>query len=119
MNVFDNIGYSLKMRNVKREIIHEKVIASSFSINHILKQYPGTMSGGERQRTALARTLIMNPEILLLDKPFSALDSATKRSMYQELFQIHKEFRCTIILVTHSFEEASDVWQEDWNYGKW
>ena len=76
------------------------------SISHIRDQYPGTLSGGESQRTALARALAPAPQVLLLDEPFSALDPATRQSLYQELRRIHRHFGCTIIFVTHDFLEA-------------
>lgn len=76
------------------------------SISHIGDQYPGTLSGGESQRTALARALALAPQVLLLDEPFSALDPATRQSLYQELRRIHRHFGCTIIFVTHDFLEA-------------
>ena len=108
MSVYDNISYGLKMRKKNRLEIREKVsrIAGELSIEHILRQYPGTLSGGERQRTALARALVLSPDILLLDEPFAALDPVTKKMIYREIRKIHKEYDCTVIFVTHSFEEA-------------
>lgn len=70
--------------------------AKLLSISHILKQYPGTMSGGERQRTALARALVLKPKILLMDEPFSALAPVTKQAMYKLIEEIHGIFDCTI-----------------------
>ena len=70
------------------------------TINYII------ISGGEAQRTALARALILEPDILLLDEPFSALDPATKRQMYGVMRDVHARFDCTIVFVTHDFAEA-------------
>ncbi|KPU42913.1 sulfate/thiosulfate import ATP-binding protein CysA [Oxobacter pfennigii] len=108
MTIGQNIAYGLKMRKKNHKVISEEVsrLAGLLSISHILSQYPGTVSGGERQRTALARALILSPDILLLDEPFSALDTVTKQSLYRELIKIHGEFKCTIIFVTHDFNEA-------------
>lgn len=108
MTVFDNITYGLKIR--RKDKPHQKEMADKMaeilSISHILNQYPGTLSGGERQRTALARALILNPKLLLMDEPFSSLDPATKENMYDQINKIHEIFGCTILFVTHDFNEA-------------
>lgn len=108
MTVFDNITYGLKIRKIDKGVQKERVdkMAEILSIGHILKQYPGTLSGGERQRTALARALILNPQLLLMDEPFSSLDPATKENMYNQINKIHDIFGCTILFVTHDFNEA-------------
>ena len=100
MKVKENISYGLKMDSRAQELME------MLSISHIGDQYPGTLSGGESQRTALARALALAPQVLLLDEPFSALDPATRQSLYQELRRIHRHFGCTIIFVTHDFLEA-------------
>ena len=109
MTVFDNISYGLKMRKTPKNMIRERVkeIARILSIENILNHWPGTLSGGEKQRTALARALILRPKLILLDEPFSALDPVTKKKMYAMLTDIHQQFGCTIIFVSHDFEEAS------------
>lgn len=108
MKVYDNITYGLKMH--KKSKIEQSEQAENLmqllGISYIKNQYPCTLSGGECQRVALARTLALNPSILLLDEPFSALDPATKQKMYQEILNIHKKFHCTIVFVTHDFKEA-------------
>jgi len=108
LNVYKNIAYGLKMHHVPKSEIKQKVedMADMLSISHILNQYPATLSGGEKQRTALARALILHPKILFLDEPFSALDPLTKKNMYNELLMLHENFKCTTILVTHDFKEA-------------
>lgn len=108
MRVEENIGYGLRMARVPKEIRRRRVeeLMELLSITQIRRQYPGTISGGEAQRTALARALALKPQVLLLDEPFSALDPATKKGLYQELQLIHQRFRCTIVLVTHDFNEA-------------
>ncbi len=111
MTVEQNISYGLKMRNKKKDEVSDKVrcISEKLSISHILGQFPGTLSGGEKQRTALARALVLNPDILLLDEPFSALDPVTKQAMYDEILKIHEEFECAILFVTHDFNEAQKL----------
>lgn len=108
MTVYDNITYGLKIRRKDKEYKKKSAdkMAEILSIGHILNQYPGTLSGGERQRTALARALILEPKLLLMDEPFSSLDPSTKELMYQQIKKIHQIFGCTIVFVTHDFNEA-------------
>ena len=108
MKVQENIAYGLKMHGFSRAEQHKKVseLMDLLSISHISEQYPGTLSGGESQRTALARALAVTPETLLLDEPFSALDYTTRQTLYQEILKIHDRFHCTIVFVTHNFQEA-------------
>ena len=109
MTVAENIGYGMKMNHYdkKERTRRTEELLELLSITHIKDQYPGTLSGGESQRTALARALALRPGVLLLDEPFSALDPSTRRILYRELLAIHKQFECTIIFVTHDFKEAS------------
>lgn len=108
MKVKDNIGYGLKMHGFSSPERKKRTeeLMELLSISHIRDQYPGTLSGGESQRTALARALALNPSVLLLDEPFSALDPSTRQILYRELKRIHAYFKGTIIFVTHDFEEA-------------
>jgi ABC-type sugar transport system ATPase subunit len=108
LSVRSNIEYGLRMRGCQRKEIEEKTdfMMDLFSISHIAAQSPKNISGGECQRTALARALILEPELLLLDEPFSALDCSTKKKMYGELLKVHDKFSCTIVFVTHDFSEA-------------
>lgn len=111
MTVEQNIAYGLHMHREDAKAIEEKIayITELLSIANIRKQYPATISGGERQRTALARSLVLNPKVLLLDEPFSALDPATRQKMYKEMRHIHQKFNCTIVFVTHDFSEAQTL----------
>lgn len=108
MSVRENVGYGVKMQGYSSSVIDERVdnLLDQFNIRAIADCYPGTISGGESQRVALARALILEPEILLLDEPFSALDPATKKGMYTIMRDVHRKFDCTIIFVTHDFNEA-------------
>lgn len=111
MTAEKNIRYGLKMHKVRKDEADKAVqsMIELLSINHILKQYPGTLSGGERQRVAFARALVLKPKILLMDEPFSALDPKTRREMYGLIEQIHDLFGCTILFVTHNFDEAQKL----------
>lgn len=111
MTAWQNIVYGLKMQKKKKEEISNEVyqIAKQFDICHILDQYPVTLSGGEKQRVALARTLVLKPELVLLDEPFSALDPVMKKSMYQMMRKIQCEFHCAVVFVTHDFSEAEEL----------
>jgi len=111
MTAFSNIAYGLRMQKIAKSEILARVheLAVRFEIQHILDQYPGTLSGGEQQRVALARALIMRPRLLLLDEPFSALDPVTKQKMYVMMQEIRRDFHCSVIFVTHNFAEAEQL----------
>jgi len=111
LNVYKNISFGPQLRKVPPEEIQEGVqkLAEMLAITHLLQRYPGTLSGGEQQRVSLARALILKPRIMLMDEPFSALDPNTKKTLCQELKRIHEEFKCTIVHVTHDFNEAETL----------
>jgi ABC-type nitrate/sulfonate/bicarbonate transport system ATPase subunit len=71
------------------------------------KQYPGQISGGQRQRTAIARTLALQPDVLLMDEPFSSLDAPTRQSLQHLTLELWAEQKLTLVIVTHSIEEAA------------
>lgn len=108
MTVRENVEYGLKVRRRNGDEMRERAdeLLERFGINDIADRLPGVISGGEAQRTALARALVLKPDILLLDEPFSALDPATKRKMYGVIRDVHERFGCTIVFVTHDFNEA-------------
>jgi NitT/TauT family transport system ATP-binding protein len=75
-------------------------------ISKIRDQYPAQISGGQRQRTAIARTLAMNPDLLLMDEPFSSLDALTREDLERLTLELRKETGLTTVIVTHNIEEA-------------
>ncbi len=101
LNVRDNIGFSC---DNQERIDH---LLEILEIDHLGLKKPQTISGGERQRVALAQALATKPELLLLDEPFSALDIQTRTSLRTKLAALKKEFQIPIILVTHDLEEAT------------
>lgn len=114
MTVKQNISYGLTMHHIPQEVAEDRIkgISELFSISHIHNLYPAAISGGEKQRTALARALVLEPDILLLDEPFTGLDPATRRIIHKQIRSVHKELGCTILLVTHDFNEARDLAQK-------
>jgi len=108
LSVAGNIAFGLKLRRMGRKAVEERVAAISrlLSIDHLLHRMPGTLSGGEQQRVALARALVVEPWLLLLDEPLSALDPETREGLQRELARLHQALGTTTIHVTHDFEEA-------------
>lgn len=111
MTVRENVAYGLRRHGYSKDEAAPRVehMLELFGIARIAERYPGVISGGESQRTALARAMVLEPELLLLDEPFAALDPATKTRMYDTLRDIHRRFDCTIIFVTHDFHEAQTL----------
>lgn len=108
MSVLKNVEYALKFHDVnKKEAreVAEKMIAAVGLEEHIMKM-PRQLSGGQQQRVAIARTLALKPDIVLLDEPMSALDVATRLAMRDELKKLQSKFGTTMIYVTHDQEEA-------------
>ena len=107
MTVFGNIAYPLKVRNIDKKSITEKVekAAITMNIRHLLERSTDKLSGGELQRVALARTLITSPRLLLLDEPFSSLDTSLKDDL-KRLLRILNKSGQTIIHVTHDYGDA-------------
>jgi molybdate transport system ATP-binding protein len=109
MTVFENIAYGLKKKTNDKEIIKSKVLkmAKLLKIEHLLHRNPTTLSGGEKQRTAIARSLIVEPKILLMDEPFSAVDVSTHAYLTKLIKNAIADYETTCIHVTHNF---NDVW---------
>ena len=108
MSVLGNVEYALKFNKELKErsrTIAENVIEQVGLTEHIYKK-PYKLSGGQQQRVAIARTLALNPEIVLFDEPMSALDAATRLLLRDEIKLIQKKFKSTMIYITHDQEEA-------------
>ena len=104
LTVEKNIGFGIRKNQEKTKIIAG--LLSLFKIEHLSNKYPHEISGGEQQRTAIARSMAPSPELLMLDEPFSALDLELKEELYAELNHIFSERQQTIMLVTHDLDEA-------------
>ena len=104
LTVEKNIGFGIRKNQEKTKIIAD--LLSLFKIEHLSNKYPHEISGGEQQRTAIARSMAPSPELLMLDEPFSALDLELKEELYAELNHIFSERQQTIMLVTHDLDEA-------------
>ncbi|WP_410508497.1 ATP-binding cassette domain-containing protein [Methanosarcina hadiensis] len=109
MDVFKNIAYALrkKLRDKKQIETEVKQISEVLGIRELMHRKPATLSGGEKQRATLARSLVVRPKLLLLDEPFSALDARTKERIREMLKKAIREYSTTVLHVTHDFE---DVW---------
>lgn len=109
LDIKDNIlfGARAKKRHRGKETLRRlDRLVDYMGIAHLLNRFPGSLSGGEKQRVSLARALLINPPVLLLDEPLSALDPQTRDSMRALLREIHKKEGMGIIHVTHNFDEA-------------
>ncbi|MBI2955276.1 MAG: ABC transporter ATP-binding protein [Chloroflexi bacterium] len=108
MTVKDNIAYGLSMRGLDSKGKDEKVdyYVKKVGLSKFAKAYPHQLSGGMKQRVSVARAFANDPEILLMDEPFAALDEQNKILLQEELLRIWEETRKTVIFITHSIDEA-------------
>ena len=111
MTVEKNIGYGLRIRKRKRKEIRETVneLLSLVQLTEHRKKYPSQLSGGQQQRVAIARTLAYNPEVLLFDEPFGALDTQTRVHLRREIRALLKKVNVPAIFITHDQEEALEL----------
>jgi molybdate transport system ATP-binding protein len=108
MNVYENIAFGLRARKTPDSEIDGRVkrAADMLGIGQLLDRLPRQLSGGQQQRVALARALARDPQVLLLDEPFSAVDQVTRRRLQRELVMLRQRLAIPIVLVTHDLEEA-------------
>jgi ABC-type sugar transport system ATPase subunit len=108
MKVFDNIAFPLKIRKLPRQEIEKRVkeVAEALEIGHLLDRYPRQLSGGQQQRVAIARALVKEPQVLLMDEPFSNLDARLRVSAREFVKSLQRRLGITTILVTHDQHDA-------------
>jgi NitT/TauT family transport system ATP-binding protein len=108
MTVEHNIGFGLEIKGMAKAEISKRVgdLLAMLGLGDFRNRFPKDLSGGMRQRVAIARVLALDSPIMLMDEPFGALDALTRRNLQDELLRIWAELKKTIIFVTHSIEEA-------------
>jgi putative spermidine/putrescine transport system ATP-binding protein len=111
MSVWDNIAYGLRAKGMPRGRVSNKVgeMLELVQLGHLAKRYPSELSGGQQQRVAIARALAVEPKLMLLDEPFSALDKNLRLDMQIEIRRLLMEQGVTAVLVTHDQEEAMSM----------
>jgi len=111
MTVFDNIAFGLTIRRRPKTEVRARVqeLIDLVQLPGLGERYPSQLSGGQRQRMALARALAAEPEVLLLDEPFGALDARVRKELREWLLRLHDEMHVTTIFVTHDQEEALEL----------
>lgn len=107
-NVFDNVAWPLRFRGIATDELHERVhkALKDFGCDHLAERPAKQLSGGEAQRVCIARALVSEPELLLLDEPFSSLDVAMRSAMMEEIRTVAETRGITVVLVTHNFADV-------------
>ncbi|QDI92099.1 ABC transporter ATP-binding protein [Salicibibacter halophilus] len=108
MNVLDNVTYGLLLKKMSKKEAEEKAMEGlrMVHLGNFTKSFPHELSGGMKQRVAIARSLVMDPDVLLMDEPFAALDEQTRIILHQELQEIWQKTGKTILFITHNIREA-------------
>lgn len=109
MSIEDNIGYVLNIKKISKEERNKRakeLIDIVGLSSEYLKKYPRELSGGQKQRVGVARALASNPDIILMDEPFGAVDEITRRILQDEILKLHENLKKTIVFVTHDIDEA-------------
>jgi sulfonate transport system ATP-binding protein len=109
LNVYDNIKLSILNENKKQQKVKISKTLQKVGLENCEKLWPRELSGGMAQRVAIARALVREPKVLLLDEPFSALDSFTKTNLHQHVKELWASLKLTIIMVTHDINEATSM----------
>ncbi|GAA3240960.1 sulfate/molybdate ABC transporter ATP-binding protein [Nonomuraea helvata] len=111
MSVFKNVAFGLEIRKRPKDEIRKRVmeLLELVHLENFADRYPAQLSGGQRQRMALARALAVEPQVLLLDEPFGALDAQVRKELRTWLRRLHDEVHVTTVFVTHDQEEAIEV----------
>lgn len=108
LDVFENVAFPLRMRGAKEADIAKRTreALALVHLEHLIARYPRELSGGQQQRVAIARSVIYQPSIILMDEPLGALDKRLREQMQREIRRIHRQLGVTIVYVTHDQEEA-------------
>jgi ABC-type sugar transport system ATPase subunit len=111
LSLRDSISFAPRLSKVPADEIARRIddVASWLNITHLLGRRPGEVSGGERQRAAIAKALVTRPRLLLMDEPFSAVDAQLRRQLRTELVKLHRSIGTTTVFVTHDQEEAMSI----------
>ncbi len=111
MTVEENIAYGLRVRGLPKGVVERRVneLIKLLELNGLRGRYPKTLSGGEKQRVAIARALAIEPRILLLDEPFSNIQSSVKHQLISEIRKLQSRLHITTIFVTHDISEAEEL----------
>lgn len=111
MTVYENLAFGLKIRKFSKAEMKQKItdMLALLKLPGVEKKYPSQLSGGQQQRIAIGRSLLLEPAVLLLDEPYSALDAKIRQQMREELKRIQAETKVTVVFVTHDQEEAMSL----------